>query len=345
MPHHVKPPTNTRVPVYAERKTGPVDRWIDTCRAIFGIAPINRSGARKDYISNSWFIDPMTVSHSFYYELAASHSKWHVEESGGQIHVLRYALGRASFQSDGVPLECEQGAITLLDYGRPFSSLNTNNECHSFFIPYDAINYRPSDKPHALVYSGQSRIGQLIGREMDNILSQLQHGSATINHHDIRRFLGCIEVGMCPETASSSATALMRESLKRNVQQFIEDRLESPELNATLILQNFGVSRASLYRMFDADAGVRSYINHRRLVRAVSELAARPAHRGQIHQVSERWGFTSDSNFWRMVKREFGVAPGSLFQMPVQYATSPHPKSDVQAMMLIRAKQRQLELA
>ncbi|MEM9572937.1 MAG: helix-turn-helix domain-containing protein [Pseudomonadota bacterium] len=331
------------IPVYSSRQEGSVEAWIDTCGAIFGIAPLNREDAPKQYRSLSWFVDPITISTSHYYSMAAEHRKWHIEESGAQIHVHRYVHGSASVESDGLPVECESGAITLLDYGRPFTSLHTNNQCQSFFVPYTAIGYRPSDKPHALVYSSYSQMGQLIGREMDNLLAQLTNDASSMYAEDVQRFLGCVEVAMSPETASASACQRVRESLKRTIQLFIEQRLDSPDLNTTLILQNFGTSRASLYRLFEADDGVRTYINHRRMVRAVSELASAPHHRGQIHKVSERWGFNSDASFSRMVKREFGVAPGSLFGMPIRFGDYESPSSTVQALMIERARPETLE--
>lgn len=332
------------IPVFSLYREGSVDSWIDTCGALFGIAPLNGEDTQKHHYTSSWFIDPISISASHYYGMAAQHRRWHVEESGAQIHVHRYVHGSASVESDGLPIECDTNAITLLDYGRPFTSLHTNNECQSFFVPYTAIGYQPSDAPHALVYSGQSRIGQLIGREMDNILSQLTGGASALLAEDIQRFLGCVEVAMSPETASPSASQRVRESLKRAIQLFIEQRLASPDLNTTLILQNFGVSRPSLYRLFDAEDGVRTYINHRRLVRAVTELASAPLQRGNIHKVSERWGFNSDASFNRMVKREFGVAPGSLFGMPIRFGNE-SPVSEIQAWMIERAKPRHLELA
>ncbi|NQY15473.1 MAG: helix-turn-helix domain-containing protein [Henriciella sp.] len=337
-------PPHKMTSVIARQHAGNVDAWIEACGANFGNAPLSRDDALKEYRAKSWFVDPISVNHTHYYSMATQRRNWHIEETGGQIHVHRYAKGRSSLLSDGVPLECSKGAVTLLDYGRPFSSLHSDNECHSFFVPYDAIGYHPSDAPHALVYSAQTRMGQLLGYEMDNLLSQLSRGATHICPDDVERFVSCVEVAMSPKTASPSACQRVRDCLKRRIQDFIEQRLKSPDLSTTTILKNFGVSRASLYRLFDEEHGVRTYINHRRLVRAVTDLAETPMQWGQIHRVSERWGFTSDASFSRMVKREFGVAPGSLFEMPVRFGNHESPSSDVQAMMMRRARTPILEL-
>lgn len=326
------------IPVFEHKLDGPIDIWMYACAAIFGLAPTNREDATKDYSLASWFVDPVTIISSIYHGMVTQHSNWHVEETGNQIHVHRYAAGRASVETAGLPIECETGAITLLDYSRPFTSVHTRNDCHSFFIPHSAIGYTPSDALHAPVYTAESMIGRLIGEEMDNLLRQLKHGARAIAPEDVRRFLGCVAVGMSPDNAQQSARAYARASLKRSIKTFIEARLIDLDLSVTTVLQSFGVSRASLYRMFEAEDGVRNYINRRRLYRAVTNLAENPLRRGQIHYVAEHWGFSSDASFNRMVRREFGVAPGSLFAAPINKPIDAPPISIVHEMMNAAAK-------
>lgn len=331
------------IPVFEHIEEGPVDLWLSACAAIFSLSPINKEDAKKNYSVASWFVDPITIINSRYEAMVNAHSRWHVEESGDQIHVHRYARGRASVQTAGLPVESETGEITLLDFSRPFTAVFSASDCHSFFVPHTAINYQPSDTNHAPVYGAASPIGRLIGQEMDDLLGQLKAGATTINPTDIKRFLGCVEVGMTPQRATQSARIEARNSLKLAIMKFVEDRLEFPQLSVTLILQNFGVSRASLYRMFDAEDGVRNYIRRRRLYRAVSTIAENPLKRGQIHAAAEQWGFSSDKSFNRMVRREFGVAPGSLFEMPLRGPADLTPLSEVQTLMNRAARRQKIE--
>lgn len=321
------------IPVVTSINNGTIELWMEACASIFGLSPIEREDADRDYSVVSWHVHPVTIINSHYHGMVTRHSPWHVEESGGQIHVHRYRHGRASVETAGLPVACETDAITLLDYSRPFTSLHTENNCESFFVPHQAINYRPSDALHAPVYAANSTLGHLLGQEMDHLLDQLKAGATQITPEDIHRFLGCVEVAMSPNEARESARIRARRSLKIAVQQFIEERLDWPQLNVTLILQNFGVSRASLYRMFEIEDGVRNYISSRRLYRAVTELAEAPLVRGKVHEVAQRWGFSTDSNFNRMVKREFGVTPGGLFKMPITTQKTDSEFSRVQTLM------------
>ena len=329
---------SNRIPVFEHIQHGPLDLWLSACAAIFGLSPIEREDVDKKYSVAAWYVEPITIINSYYQGMVTQHSRWHVEESGYQIHVHKYISGRASVETAGLPIECETGAITLLDYARPFTSLHTQNDCHSFFVPHWAVDYEPSDTLHAPVYSPESTIGRLLQQEMDHLMALMKAGVTSVDPADIQRFLGCVEVAMTPKSASMSARMRARESLKRAIQVFIEDRLASDNINVTLILKNFGVSRASLYRMFEQDDGVRTYIARRRLYRAVTDLADAPHQRGKIHEVSERWGFSSDANFNRMVKREFGVTPGSLFSMPITQLEDAEPLSIVQDKMIRAAR-------
>lgn len=326
------------IPVFEHKLNGPVDIWMYACAAIFGLAPINKEDANKDFSIASWFVDPITIVNSKYHGMVTQHSNWHVEETGNQIHVHRYAHGRASVETAGLPIECETGAITLLDYSRPFTSVHSPNDCQSFFVPHSAIGYVPSDEPHAPVYSADSVMGHLIGQEMDNLLGLLKGGAQSIAPADVQRFLGCVEVAMSPFNASRSARVRARESLKRSIQTHIEKRLTQTDLCVTSVLKLFGVSRASLYRMFEAEDGVRNYINRRRLYRAVTHLAENPLRRGQIHDVANHWGFSSDASFNRMVRREFGVTPGALFGAPISKPIDAPPISIVHSLMNNAAK-------
>lgn len=333
---------SNRIPVYGHIQHGPLDLWLSACAAIFGLSPIERADATEDYSVAAWYVEPITIINSHYEGMVAQHSKWHVEESGHQIHVHRYPTGRASIETAGLPVECETGAITPLDYSRPFTSLHTKSNCQGFFVPHAAIGYEPSDSHHAPVYSPETTLGRLLQQEMDHLMSLMKSGATSVDPSDIDRFLGCVEVAMSPDRASMSARARARESLKRSIQVFIEERLAHEDINVTLILKTFGVSRASLYRMFERDDGVRTYIARRRLYRAVSDLASAPHKRGKIHEVSEKWGFSSDANFNRMVKREFGVTPGSLFRMPITQVDDVEPLSIVQDMMNRAARRKEI---
>ncbi|MEH3148157.1 MAG: helix-turn-helix domain-containing protein [Methylobacterium frigidaeris] len=100
------------------------------------------------------------------------------------------------------------------------------------------------------------------------------------------------------------------------VRQFIQRELASPGLGTEVITAQFGLSRSSLYRLFEEDGGVQSYIRDRRLMRAMKLLMqAGSAGAPRISSIAYAVGFTDESTFSRAFKRRFGFAPSDMAAM------------------------------
>lgn len=97
------------------------------------------------------------------------------------------------------------------------------------------------------------------------------------------------------------------------IRKYIEANLGDQTLLPAKICSVFNLSRATLYRMFEADGGVRRYIQDRRLHVAVWDLADSGIKRGRLTHVADKWGFSSNANFNRAVKQAFTMPPGALF--------------------------------
>lgn len=123
--------------------------------------------------------------------------------------------------------------------------------------------------------------------------------------------------------AINSALALLRQALGIDKQsercrdylydaavKLIERRLDDPSLDATLIADLLGCSRATLYRAFaDHSSGVYGYIRELRLQRAKALLEAPPPG-ANVAAIAESVGFTNLSNFGRSFRQRFGQSPG-----------------------------------
>ncbi len=92
---------------------------------------------------------------------------------------------------------------------------------------------------------------------------------------------------------------------KARIRQFIDARLCDRTLSPQLIMENFGLSRATLYRMFQADGGVKSYITGRRLA-ACLRMMKRSQVLPSIKQLSSCLGFFDGADLGRSFKRHYG---------------------------------------
>lgn len=105
-----------------------------------------------------------------------------------------------------------------------------------------------------------------------------------------------------PITPAAAATAA-----RLTAEAVIERRLGSAMLNVANLCRWTGVSRSTLYRLFDADGGVQAYIRARRLARVEEEL--RRDDRERIADIAERWGFCDSAYLSRLFRATFGHSP------------------------------------
>ena len=95
------------------------------------------------------------------------------------------------------------------------------------------------------------------------------------------------------------------------VSRYIEANLGARDLGVDKLARTFGLSRASLYRLFEPVGGVASYIRTRRLARARQELTAPGLEDRRIGPIAYRVGFQSIPAFNRAFRAAYGQTPRS----------------------------------
>lgn len=96
--------------------------------------------------------------------------------------------------------------------------------------------------------------------------------------------------------------------IMKRASQLIAKYLADPTLTPDLLCRDLGVSRSSLYRVFEPLGGVSTYIRRARLCKTRDALADISDSRS-ISAIAEQWGFMDPSTYSRMFKKEFGVSP------------------------------------
>ena len=97
-----------------------------------------------------------------------------------------------------------------------------------------------------------------------------------------------------------------------SLERLIERRLDSAALSLELLCSHSGCSRATVYRILEAQGGPMGYIRQRRLQRAFQELISGRVPYGQIRMLALRHRFASEATFNRAFRRAFGMPPGEV---------------------------------
>lgn len=94
------------------------------------------------------------------------------------------------------------------------------------------------------------------------------------------------------------------------IRQFIEENIDRRDLGVELLGARFGISRTPLYKLFETDGGVASYIRNRRLARGMRILAGiEGGARQRVSSVAYACGYESEKIFSRAFRRRYGVNP------------------------------------
>jgi AraC-like DNA-binding protein len=119
-------------------------------------------------------------------------------------------------------------------------------------------------------------------------------------------------MGACAASAAPQpAQPVPLESLV-TLCRYVEDNLTARDLGGAKLAATFGLSRASLYRLFAPVGGVASFIRGRRLARALHELTTPGLQNRRIGPIAYQAGFHSIAAFNRAFRAAYGETPRNV---------------------------------
>lgn len=99
------------------------------------------------------------------------------------------------------------------------------------------------------------------------------------------------------------------------IKRHIAENLETDLLTAGALCLQFGISRATLYRLFEDEGGLAHYIREQRLNLAFQQLISPASQETRLIDLAVNMRFSSDSTFIRAFRRKFGLTPGELREL------------------------------
>lgn len=237
-----------------------------------------------------------------------------MQDSGHLIEVVRFVSGmEQGFNGDSV-IDRSPGPIYVIGQAQPIRTVAGLNHVQKAFVPKSRLGLSQDLLKHDTAIYPNHLVGSMLHAAMDEVLAALRCKPDTVDTRAVERFLALLRIALGVPPEREDVRTQFREALFRRICGHIERHLSDPQLSTEQLLRNFGVSRASLYRMFERYNGVRNYIVSRRTVRAVLDMEAHQGERGAIRDAAERWGFSSHSNFNRTIRKVFDSSPSGLFQ-------------------------------
>lgn len=288
------------------------DIWRASWAPVFDVAPINPDSQHIRDRSTLRHIGKFVLTAVNHRSQVFRRSKRQVETSGDHI-CLNYCTNASTlYEFDSGPVFLRPNTLHVTDYAHTSQGIHYEGLVHGILFPRCVIGVEPSKARPAFSVERDSPIGRVVYPIFQNIMQDAFDGDPAELEFRLRRLAQLLSVLLDPTLPDAGQMKLLRRAQLHTICTYIDKSLHDFEFKPDRIYRKFGVSRSTLYRMFLPFGGVRKYIQTRRTQRAVLDLTMTPYARGAISKVSDRWGFSSESNFSRAVRQTFGVSPGSL---------------------------------
>lgn len=205
---------------------------------------------------------------------------------------------------------CRPGDIRIADLTRPLETATGPYRNLTLIMPRALIgaSVDAQDRLHGLVLRREAAATRLLAGHMTDVLE-----AADDLQPDTAAALAPASAGLV--SACLAASGLPLETPDRDgsgrlaaIRGYIDRNLGSPGLSLESLCGRLGLSRSTVYRLFEPHGGVAGYIRRQRLQRAYRRLAGTSG-RVRIGEVAVECGFASPGAFSRAFRDAYGMSP------------------------------------
>ncbi len=210
------------------------------------------------------------------------------------------------------------GNLIVIDGSRPWEAYNTDFRNLSLIIPRRLIKHKLINES---AHHGKAlcpKRNPFAALLRDHMLSLHRNVASLTLEHAHSLVSPCIDLVVAALNSSQDPDS--KQAVQNNnhltlfrIKKFIEENITDPSLSLDRIINEFNLTRSSLYRIFPkSEGGVMTYIRERRLKSAYRRLAFPGKHRDSIAQIAFEAGFESESSFTRAFKGFFKALPSEV---------------------------------
>jgi AraC-like DNA-binding protein len=234
-----------------------------------------------------------------------------IGRDGQDQYVLQFYLGGSCRVRAGAPESCTRpGDMFIVDAAQLLATETTRSEFLNLAVPRRLLSplLNAPDQHSMRVLRGTNPTVALL---RDHLVALYRHApqmtianAQAVMPATLQLAASAINASVSPENMPS-----VQQCVFVSICRHLEERLSDPQLSAEQVAFAYGISRATLYRLFEKQGGFATYVRERRLRRCRAMLAD-PARRGiSIADIAAEHGFSNAANFARAFRRSIGLSP------------------------------------
>ena len=231
-----------------------------------------------------------------------------VAHGADQLGIVLHIAGSVDAEYHGRRARREAGDVVITDYARPFRGATTDYENLMVVIRRESV---PAGllamEPHGLLFPRESGAARLIGTALQEFFKQADDLTVSEAEAAIEGIVALTTA--CARTKLAGGELNHLKSRRKAALDYIDTHFADTRLGPDEIAEAASLSRASLYRLLAAEGGVRAVLLKRRLDEALRLMLEGNGEEHSLKKIVKRCGFGGTSQFGRVFRARFGMAP------------------------------------
>jgi AraC-like DNA-binding protein len=204
-------------------------------------------------------------------------------------------------------------SIIAFDMSQPFRVDRPACRVLTLFVPRAIVDagLPDSESIHGRALPMDTPLGRLVWDHMAAIGNEISGLDATDAFDALRASAELLVAGFRKTShLAGDHRAAVQTAVIGQVRRFVEANLHQSDLTPTYVVNALQLKRATIYRWFEYEGGLGTYIRYRRLRTAADELV-RFTHLPVV-EIAYGLGFKSASDFTRAFRRAFSMSPKDM---------------------------------
>jgi AraC family transcriptional activator of tynA and feaB len=244
------------------------------------------------------------------------HRRAHITHAADESCLLQVQLsGRSLNKQDGREVWLTPGDFTLRDCTRPYE-VHVNEPVSMLALRIPGAMFRRyvahPENLAAVAVSGASGPGGLVSRFVRDLWSKLETlPNAEFAARLVPPLLELIAAAYLTVPQAKAHRSPLTATRRLQIMNYIDSRLDDPELSPQTLAARFRISTRYLHRLFEPDLETPAkYILRRRLEACARALSSALHLDRSITFIAYQNGFNSLAHFSKVFRDEYGVSPG-----------------------------------
>ncbi len=284
----------------------------DAWGALFELEPAEPDAAERPVVMDAWQLGGALLMTGGGPGFRLERTAGAIARDARDLFMLQMHLaGQCRILQGGPEMATEPGDLMLIDAAQPTAAMETGGSDICLLMPRPLLAplLRQPDGHGRRVMPRDRPLVQLVRRHLTELAAEAPRLAEAHAPPLLQATLQLVAAAVNAEPGPDTAPGV-RAALGGALRQHIEQALDDRTLDAAALAARFGLSRAGVYRLFEADGGVRRYIQQRRLERARRWLTDAAANHRTVAEIGAAAGYDHAQDFVRAYRRAFGITPG-----------------------------------